>query len=82
MYEKASDKLLNLKWHCLSVTRTLQGPISVCYEGADILDPPFRVGVCGYGDSFEEACEDYYKKISGKTLVFGEGDHRVEVTIL
>jgi hypothetical protein len=40
-------------------------------------------GTYGEGITFELACEDYLKKISGKTLVFDSGtDHRKEVTVL
>ena len=64
----ASERLLALDSHHL--------------EGADVLEYPMRVSLYGIGNTFEEACENYLTKISGKKLVFGYGDTRKEVTVL
>ena len=78
---KASDRLLKLDSHHLDVSMAAD-KIRVQYQDADVLEPPMRVSTFGRGDSFEEACEDYLNKISGKTLVFGYGETRKEVTVL
>ena len=65
----ASDRLLNLP-HSLIVGRAVTGKITVHYEygftkGCDGV----LIGECGRGNTFEEACEDYLNRISGKVLV-------------
>ncbi len=79
----ALDKLLRLEHRRLEVCRDIQGRIMVNYAGAYISDPPMLVGVCGRGATFDAACEDYLRQISGKRLVFGANtDHRTEVIVL
>ena len=65
------------------VDRLEKGPVRVQYEHCDIKDGCFLKGDWGEGYDFESACEDYFRKISGKTLVFGAGgSRRQEVTVL
>lgn len=79
----AVDRLLNLEFHRLAVFRGLDGIICVEYEGAWISDGVALIGTFGRGRTFEEACEDYLAKISGKKLVFGRTDgEREEVVVL
>lgn len=42
---------------------------SKCYV-KDYLHSPIMSSVFGRGHTFEEACEDYINKISGKVLIF------------
>lgn len=50
------------------------GKYSVRFHGGDIFDDEKCTKsyslTFGYGDSIEEACEDYFQKIAGKILVF------------
>lgn len=80
---KASEKLLNLEGRMLSVGKNINGKTYVHYERCDIKDGCFLIGSYGTGNSFEEACEDYLNKISGKTIVFNaESSNREEVKVL
>ena len=78
---KAYERLMNLEHHRIEVFR-VKDQISVTYSGSDISDGVIREGIFGVGTTFEEACEDYLNKISGKKLVFGFGENREEVTVL
>jgi hypothetical protein len=79
----AVNRLLNLEFHQLSVFRAADGIICVKYEGAWISDGVALTGTVGRGRTFEEACEDYLGKISGKKLVFERtGGKREEVVVL
>lgn len=81
---KASDKLLKLEGHHLTVFKSAdEGQVAVCYEDAWVKDGLFLRGEFGHGVNFEEACEDYLNIISGKTLVFDVFDgKREEVRVL
>ena len=51
--------------------------------GVHFQDCETKDGTFGSGKTFEEACEDYIRQISGKTLVFhAYTDHRTEVTFI
>lgn len=78
---KAYEKLMNLERHNIEVFR-VGNQIAVMYSGSDISDGIVRKGVYGTGATFEDACEDYMKKISGKKLIFGFGEGREEITVL
>lgn len=80
---KASEKLLNIEGRMLSVGKNINGKVYVHYERCDVKDGCFLIGNYGAGNSFEEACEDYLNKISGKTIVFNaESSNREEVKVL
>lgn len=80
---KSSEKLLNLKGRMLSVGKNINGKVYVRYERCDVKDGCFLIGTYGTGNSFEEACDDYLDKISGKTIVFNaESSNREEVKVL
>lgn len=80
---RASDRLLNLEFHRLVVWRTNKKDVCVALERCDVKDGMVLVGVFGEGLTFEEACEDYLRQISGKTLVFDAyTDKRKEVIVL
>lgn len=80
---KASEKLLNLEGHMLSVGKNIKGKIYVHYERCGVKDGCFLICTYGTGNTFEEACEDYLNKISGKTIVFNaESINREEVKVL
>ena len=76
-------KLLNLKGERLEVWKVDDGTICVKYINCEVKDGPMLKGVFGMGTTFEEACDNYYKQISGKTLVFKYGESaQKEVTVL
>ena len=81
----ALERLLNTGNH-LDVFRWEnhnESGIGVSFQDCDTKDGMFLVGTFGSGKTFEEACEDYIRKISRKTLVFhAYTDHRTEVTII
>ena len=80
---KAIDRLLSLKNHRLVVFKDVDGNICVDYEKCWIEDGIFLTCTCGRGATFEIACEDFMKNISGKTLVFDYSDgSRKTVTVL
>lgn len=77
------DKLLNLEHRSIEVSRSIHGNIIVHYLGAYIDDGCCLIGVSGRGSTIEIACEDYYRQISGKRLVFDPfTDNRSVVHIL
>ena len=78
----AVDRLLSLSFADLVVSKTIYGTITVHYQSAYIKDDGLLIGTFGAGGTFEEACENYLQKISGKTLVFDYPGHRKEVTVL
>ena len=79
---KASKKLLNLGKRII-VDKNVHGKVYVHYENCYVKDDCFLIGVFGTGCDFEEACEDYLNKISGKTIVFNaESSNREEVKVL
>lgn len=80
---KASEKLLNLEGRMLSVGKNINGKVYVHYDRCDVKEGCFLIGTYGTGNSFEEACEDYLDKISGRTIVFNaESSNREEVKVL
>lgn len=78
---EASERLLNLESHDLKVFYA-SDKIAVKFVDGDIEDGVIRKSTFGIGHTFEEACEDYLEKISGKTLIFGYGDEREEIKVL
>ena len=78
----AVDRLLGLSFADIVVSKTIYGKITVHYQYAYIKDGGLLIGTFGDGGTFEEACENYLKKISGKTLVFDFPNHKKEVTVL
>lgn len=68
----AFERLLNTGMH-LDVFRwknEKDSGIGVHFVRAEIKERGFLAGEFGKGQTIEEACEDYIKIISGKTLVF------------
>ena len=77
------ERLLSLKGKNLEVWKVPSGDIAVSYQGAEIKNNGFLISEFGVGRTFEDACEDYISKISGKTLVFkAYSESREEVTVL
>lgn len=74
-------KLLQLE-HTRLVVWMVDQCVCVSYEDCLVKDGIFLKGVFGKSTTFMDACVDYVKKISGKTLVFGNGKDRKEVTVL
>ena len=64
----ALSRLLNLPAR-LQTWRLPDGNIAVSFEYTSIAEGGFLIGTFGVGVSFYDACENYLKKISGKTLV-------------
>lgn len=80
---KASDRLLALENKRLMVFKDVSNNICVHYEDCDVKDGVALRGVCGRAATFEYACEDYLRQISGKTLVFNAfSDTREEIRVL
>jgi hypothetical protein len=80
---RASDILMSLEHKNLKVWKDGDNTVCVCYENAGIKDSCTICYEFGRAGTFEGACCDYLKKISGKTLVFdAHGDERHEVTVL
>lgn len=82
---KAFERLLNTGYH-LDVFRWEnynESGIGVHFQDCETKDGIFLVGTFGRGQTFEEACEDYVHKISGKTIVFhAYTDSRKEVVFI
>lgn len=81
---KAYDRLLNLNWSHLEVSRDVDGNIVVSYPDCCTKNGDFLEYNPGRGATFEAACEDYLSKISGKTLVLHPAGpkFRKEITVL
>lgn len=81
----ALERLLNTGKH-LDVFRWdnhNESGIGVHFQDCETKDGMFLVSTFGRGQTFEEACEDYIRQISGKTLVFhAYTDHRTEATFI
>lgn len=78
----ASEKLLQLN-KPMRTSKDCAGRVCVCYERCDVKNGMFLIGAVGRGETFEEACEDYLRQISGHTIVFNaESDNREEVKVL
>lgn len=80
---KASIRLMRLGVY-LIVFKSNDGLIHVRYEGGYVLDNGAEILVSGCGLNFEEACESYLNKISGKRLrIYAPyTNDRREVTVL
>lgn len=78
----AEDILYSLdKW--LETKRISTGEIAVTFQGGWVKDGLFLQGTSGRGKTFSEACEDYLKKMRGKTLVFNpNSDYKEEIIVL
>lgn len=74
--------LLRLENRRLEVWGYEDGTIGVAYANCDVKVGCVLRGVYGKGRTFEEACEEYRRLISGKTLVFTDHGVRKEVTVL
>lgn len=80
---RAIERLAKLKGHKLVVSEGAFGRYYAHYENCEVKDGYFLKGEFGVGEDVIEACEDYLKKISGKTLVFNAmTDKREEVIVL
>ena len=59
------------------------GIITVCYKDGYVKDGCALRGTLGEGKTIEDAANDYYRKIQGKTIVFHpDSKARREVTLL
>lgn len=70
LQQDALSGLLNLNITRLEVWRLTDQRICVAYRSCDVKDWAALRGEFGCGKTFEEACDDYRKKISGRELVF------------
>lgn len=81
----AFERLINAGHH-LDVFQWDDGRkrgIGVHFQDAEIKDGSFLVGAFGSGTTLEEACEDYIRQISGKTIVLhAYTNSRKEVTFI
>jgi hypothetical protein len=72
-----------LKLANLDVGMNSRGMFCVSYHDCYIKEGATLLGERGRGNTFEEACEDYMRKISGEKLVFKPfSEYRREVTVL
>lgn len=80
---KASTKLMRLGVYLIVFT-SVDGLVHVRYKGGYILDNGAEILMSGCGLNFEEACESYLNKISGKRLRIYDPytNDRREVTVL
>ena len=79
---KSSDRLMSLSNRNLIVGKNPYG-VYVEYENCYIKNGGLLEGRYGTGDTFESACDDYLKQISGKTLVFNPNtSDRTEILVL
>lgn len=82
---KGKEKLFHLRYKHLEVWPLDDGMICVMYKDCELKEAGSVVlkTEFGRGRTFDEACEDYYQKISGKILVFRTLDgKREEVQVL
>lgn len=81
---KASERLLKLEWRRLEVWNFIDSEdVGVSYQDCEVKEGYALVGIFGRGKNFEEACEDYLRQITGKTLVFSASTKsRKEVSVL
>lgn len=83
LQQNALSGLLNLNVTPLEVWRLADQRICVAYRSCDVKDGVVLRGEYGCGKTFEEACDDYYKKISGKELIFySNNGSRQSITVL
>ena len=81
----AFERLINTGYHLdvFQLDNGIEKGIGVCFQNSEIKDGIFLVGEYGIGQTFEEACEDYIRQISGKTIVFhAYTDSRKEVIFI
>lgn len=76
----AFQRLLNFPER-LEVWRIPNGNVAVAFSGTSIKGVGVLICTFGVGISFYEACDDYLRKISGKTLVV-ESNPRREYIVL
>lgn len=78
----AFERLLNAGYH-LDVFQWNDGRergIGVHFQNCEIKDGAFLVSEFERGVTLNDACEDYIRKISGKTLIFhAYSDRREEI---
>ena len=75
-------KLLRLEYKNLIVSSCIDGKIHIRYEACCIKDGIMGRYAYGSGDTVEEAAQDYYNQISGKTLLFDALSNPKEVIVL
>ena len=81
----AFERLLNTGYHLdvFQWENHNESGIGVHFQDCETKDGMFLVGTFGRGKTFEEACEDYVRKISGKMIVFhAYTDSRKEVVFI
>ncbi len=79
----ASKRLLKLESIRLEAWTVQNGKVAVSFKNCEIKNGMFLVSEFGTGDTFEQACEDYLNKISGKTFVFNaSSSSRKEIIVL
>ena len=67
----------------MQVRRVPDGKITVSYQRCEVKDGHFLRGTYGIGETFQEACEDYFSQLHGKTLVFNAyTSSREEIRVL
>ena len=83
--QKSSEHLLLLEEHSLEVWKS-DGNVCIAYADNLLSKDPGQYcfkKIYGRGRTFEEACDDYLRKIEGKTLKFGnKRNRRSEIFIL
>lgn len=77
-------RLLGLEDHHLEVWLNADNKVCVAYTNCEVkMGVGFLKTEYGVGNTFYDACEDYFDRISGKTLVFdSQSPNRKEVIVL
>lgn len=78
---KASERLLNTE-NSLIVFKMINEKIGVRFENCEVKNGCFLIDEFGRGNTFEEACENYFERIQGRTLVFNAFGNRKEVVLI
>lgn len=80
------NDLLVIDGHHLDVWKWFDGKnsgLGVQYQGAYVKDGIIISSTFGRGQTFNEAINDYYRQIKGKTLVFNpDKENRCEVRVI
>ena len=81
----AFERLIDTGYH-LDVFKWDNGVntgVGVSFDRAEVKDGMFLTSTFGSGTTLEEACEDYIRSLSGKTVVFNAyADNRKEVLVI
>ena len=67
------EQLVTNSGETIVINKDINDNFVVHIDKCDVYTNPGALGVCGRGETVEQAAKDYIQKISGKTLVFNYG---------